>query len=256
MSRPRGRTTGLSRGRRLVIDFLHFCSPDTTVAVERRVNLAELVAARAVADPRPGWFSVLLKAFGLASRVAPELRTSLLTFPYARLYEHAESTALVTVERQLDGGPVVLTYPLRRPEAKSLVEIDSELGRLRTVPLGEVRAFRTALALLRLPRPVRRGLMWLALCTRGGWRDRYCGTFCASNVVPLGGALTFALSPHTMFFGPAPVEANGDTVLRVFFDHRATDGAPVARALVAVEQALRGPVLDELRALGTLRAVG
>ena len=31
------------------------------------------------------------------------------------------------------------------------------------MPLGEVRAFRTALALLRLPRPVRRGLMWLAL---------------------------------------------------------------------------------------------
>lgn len=249
MARTRGRSIGLSRGRRLVIDYLHFCSPGTTVAVERRVNLTELVAARAVVDPQPGWYAVLLKAYGLAAGTAPELRRSLLTFPWLRLFEDDRATALVTVERELDGEPAVFTYPLRRPGIKSIVEIDAELDALRTAPLDAVKPFRRALRLLRYPRPVRRLLMWLALRTSGSWRERYAGTFAASNVVPAGADLTFALAPHTMFFAPARIEPNGDTVLRAFFDHRATDGAPAARALMAVEAALRGPVLAELRAL-------
>lgn len=249
MGRPRGRTIRLSRGRRLVADYLHFSNPTTTVVVERRVNLAEVAATRVEATPRPGWYSIFLKAYALAAHSEPDLRRSLLTFPFARIYEHAETTAMVAVERELDGAPTVFTYPLRRPESKPLIDIDAELGRLRTAPLHEVRAFRRALALLRLPRPIRHALMWLALRARGSWRDRYYGTFAASNVAPAGGALTLALCPHTTFLAPAPVEADGSTTLRVFFDHRVTDGAPVARALVAMEEALRGSILDELRAL-------
>ena len=257
MARSRGRTLALSRGRRLVMDFLHFCAPHATIAVERRTNLGELAAARALADPKPGWYAILLKAYGLAALAVPDLRRSLLTFPYKRLYEHNHSTALVTVERELDGMPAVFTYPLRRPEGKSLTEIDAELGRLRTVPFPEIRCFRHALWILRFPRPVRRALVWLALRVRGGWRERYFGTFTASNIVPAGGALTLALGLHTTFFAPAPVEVDGSTKLRVFFDHRVTDGAQVARALVAVEAALRGPILAELRALARpLKATG
>jgi hypothetical protein len=233
----------------LVADYLYFSNPATTVVVERRVRMPEVAAARAAADPRPGWYSILLKAYALAARTVPDLRRSLLTFPYFRLYEHAESTAMVAVERVLDGENAVFTYPLRRPESKSLADIDSELGWLRTAPLAEVGAFRRSLRLLRLPRPLRRALMWLALRVRGRWRDRFYGTFAASNVAPAGGALTLALCPQTSFLAPAPVEADGSTTLRVFFDHRVTDGAPVARALVAMEEALRGPILDELLAL-------
>ncbi|MBY0456927.1 MAG: hypothetical protein K2V38_06290 [Gemmataceae bacterium] len=257
MGRPRGRSLGLSRGRRLVIDYLHFCHAPSTVAVERRVNLAELAAARAQAVPKPGWLSVLLKGYGLAARAAPEFRRSLLTFPFTRIHEHDEPTALVTVERELDGEPAVFTYPLKHPDRKSIPDINAELNWLRAAPLGEVKPFRKAVWLLGYPRPVRRALMWLALKVRGSWRERYAGTFAVSSVVPAGGDLTFAQAPHTLFFAPARIEPNGDTTLRVFFDHRVTDGAPAARALAAVEHALCGPVLSELRALAPgLKAAG
>jgi hypothetical protein len=242
----RGRTLPLCRTRRLVMDFLHFSHPTTTIAVERHADLADVAAARAAADPCPGWYAILLKAYALAAREVPDLRRSLLTFPWLRLYEHAESTALVTVERDVDGAPAVLTYPLRRPEAKSLAEIGAELEHARTAPVREVTAFRRALFLSRVPRPIRRLLLWLALRVTGRWRERYFGTFTASSVAPAA-ALTLALGPHTTFFAPAAVCPDGRTTLRVFFDHRVTDGAPVARALVAVEGALHGPILRELR---------
>jgi hypothetical protein len=171
MGSDRGRSLGLPRARRLVLDWLHFCRPAAVIALERRVCFPEVAAARLAAGPRPGWYAVLLKAYGLAAVAVPDLRRSLLTFPYTRVFEHASSTALVTVERELDGFPAVFTYPLRRPEAKSLPEIDAELARLKTVPLDEDRAFRRALTLLRLPRPLRRAVMWLGLNVRGSWRQ-------------------------------------------------------------------------------------
>jgi hypothetical protein len=249
MGSARGRSLGLPRARRLVLDWLHFCRSTSTIALERTIRMPEVAAARMAAEPRPGWFAVLLKAYGLAAVAVPDLRRSLLTFPTARLYEHAFSTALVTVERDLDGDPAVFTYPLKSPESKSLTEIDAELASLKTVPLDEVRAFRRALTLLRLPRPLRRAVMWLGLYARGSWRQRHFGTFTASNVAPAGADLVHGLTMLTSFLSPAAVAADGTTILRLFVDHRVVDGAPAARGLVAMEDALRGPILAELRAL-------
>lgn len=249
MGSARGRSLGLPRARRLVLDWLHFCRPAATIALERTIRIPEVAAARLAAEPRPGWFAVLLKAYGLASQTVPDLRRSLLTFPTTRLFEHTVSTALVTVERELDGMPAVLTYPLKSPEAKSLSEIDAELARLKTVSLDEERAFRRALGLLRLPRSLRRAVMWLGLYVRGSWRQRHFGTFTASNVAPAGADLIHGLTMLTSFLSPAAVGADGTTTLRLFVDHRVVDGAPAARGLVAMEEALRGPILAELRAL-------
>lgn len=249
MGSPRGRSLGLPRARRLVLDWLHFCRPVATIAVERVIHIPEVAAARLAADPRPGWFALLLKAYGLAAVAVPDLRRSLLTFPTTRLFEHACSTALVTVERELDGEPAVFTYPLKRPETKSLMQIDAELGRLKAAPLENVRAFRRALMLLRLPRPLRRAVLWLGLSVRGSWRQRHFGTFTASNVTPVGADILHGLSMLTSFLVPVTVEADGATTLRILVDHRVVDGAQAARGLVAMEAALRGPVLAELRAL-------
>ncbi|HYH66282.1 MAG TPA: hypothetical protein VD866_16440 [Urbifossiella sp.] len=249
MGSAHGRSLGLPRARRLVLDWLHFCRPTATITLERSIRIPEVAAARVAADPRPGWFAVLLKAYGLAAQAVPDLRRSLLTFPTSRLYEHGSSTALVTVERELDGDPAVLTYPLKSPESKSLVEIDAELARLKTVPLDEECAYRRALLLLRLPRPLRRAVMWLGLSVRGSWRQRHFGTFTASNVAPAGAGLVHGLTMLTSFLSPAVVDADGTTTLRLFVDHRVIDGAPAARGLVAMEAALRGPILAELRSL-------
>ncbi|MBA4063162.1 MAG: hypothetical protein C0501_05510 [Isosphaera sp.] len=244
-----GRVLRLSRGRKLVQDWLHFSRRSETVAVERAVSLPEVAAARLAADPRPGWFAVLLKAYALAALAVPDLRRSLLTFPRLRLYQHDGSTCQVTVEREVDGEPAVLTYPLHRPEAKPLPELHAELARLRTAPLDEVESFRRALRLVRYPRPVRRFVMWLGLYVRGWWRQKFFGTFTASNISRAGADPVLGYSMLTSFLLPAAVSADGATTLRVFFDHRVADGAVVARALAAMEDALRGPILAELRAL-------
>jgi hypothetical protein len=249
MGSARGRSLGLPRARRLVLDWLHFCRPTATIAVERRISIPDVAAARLAADPRPGWFAVLLKAYGIAAAAVPDLRRSLLTFPYTRVYEHTESIASVTVERDLDGDPAVFTYRLRRPEEKALPEIDAELARLKTVPLEDVRPFRRALTLLRLPRPLRRAVMWVGLNVRGPWRQRYFGTFTASSVAPAGADLVHGLTMLTSFLSPATVAADGTTTLRLFVDHRVVDGAQAARGLLAMEAALRGPIHAELRAL-------
>ena len=235
--------------RRLVLDWLHCCRPSAVIALERTIHIREVAGARLAAVPRPGWFAILLKSYALAALTVPDLRRSLLTFPYPRVFEHAFSTAAVTVERQLDGDTAVFTYPLRRPETKSLNEIDAELERLKTVPLDEERAFRRALTLVRLPRPLRRALMWLGLNIRGSWRQHHFGTFTASNVAPAGAELIHGLTMLTSFLSPGTIAADGTATLRLFVDHRVVDGLPAARGLVAMEAALRGPILAELRAL-------
>jgi hypothetical protein len=47
----------LSLPRRLIADFLHFAAKVPTVPVERRLDVAAVAAARAVASPRPGSWS-------------------------------------------------------------------------------------------------------------------------------------------------------------------------------------------------------
>ncbi len=46
MSQPRGRNLRLSLPRRFVCDLLHFAQQVPTVPVQRRLNLAAVVAAR------------------------------------------------------------------------------------------------------------------------------------------------------------------------------------------------------------------
>lgn len=248
-----GQTLRLSRGRRMVIDWLHFSRAAAPVTVERVVRIPEVAAARLAANPRPGWYPVLLKAFALAAVRVPDVRRSLLTFPYARLYEHAGSVAAVTAERELDGEPAVLVFQVRRPEEMPLTEIDARFQQAKTAPLKEVAAFRRALRLLRLPRPVRRLAWWLGLRVSGAWRERHFGTFAASSVVGAGGTLVNPLAPLTTLFTFGPVGPDGLVVLRLVFDHRVMDGVPAARALVETEAALRGEVLAELRALAPAR---
>src|SRR6266568_3726673 len=125
MPLPRGRSLKLSRGRRLIADIMHFSRDVPQVTVERIAHIPEVVLAREAASPRPGWYPVLLKAFALAAMKVPELRRSLLTVPYSRLYEHACTVANVAIERELDGEPVVLAFHVREPERQSLLDIDA-----------------------------------------------------------------------------------------------------------------------------------
>jgi len=249
MSLPRGRTLALTRGRRWVGDLMYFSRSVPQVAVERAVRIPEVAAARDAADPKPGWYPVLLKAVALAAAAVPDLRRSYLSFPYVRLYEHACSVAAVAVERELDGEPAVLVFQVRQPEATPLGAIDARFRRAKSAPLAAVAEFRRFLLLSRLPRPLRRFVWWLGLRVSGGWRQKFWGTFGATSVATAGGTLVAPIAPLSVVFTFGPVAADGSVLLRLVFDHRAMDGVAAARGLVETENALRGPILAELRAL-------
>src|SRR5580704_11289904 len=86
MPQPHGRSLPLSLPRRFIGDLVHFGRQVPTVPVERRMNVATLVAARQVASPRPSWCAIFTKAYGFVAAAWPELRRAYLAFPWPHLY--------------------------------------------------------------------------------------------------------------------------------------------------------------------------
>lgn len=249
MPLPRGRAVPLSRSRSMVLDVLYWARDVHLIMVERTISIPDVVAAREAASPKPGWYPVLIKSYALACMNQPELRRSLLTFPYWRLYEHACTVASVTCERVVDGQPTVLLFQVREPERTPLIEIHERFQRVKHDPLEAIPNFRRLLRMSRMPWPVRRlvgnaGLFW-----SGRWREKYAGTFTASSTLAGGAALTLPCTALSAAFTFDAVQPDGSLTLRLACDHRVMDGMAAARGLAETERMLRGPVLDELRSL-------
>jgi hypothetical protein len=225
---------------------MRFSQQVPAVTVERRVNLAALVAARQGCTPRPAWAVVFAKAFALVARSHPALRRSYMAFPRARLYEHPYSTVAVNVERQLPDEAVVVQCLVRRPDARPLAELDGIVRSYQVEPLGRLRWYRRAVAMSRVPWPVRPLLWWGALNVFGRRRCHNFGTFGVSTVAAQGAGLLHLIPVLTSMLHYGLIDEAGDLDLRFTFDHRVMDGAAAARALVGIDQALHGPVLREL----------
>jgi len=244
-----GRYIPLSRPRRFVTDLVHFARKVPTVPVERRMNLAPLVAARQAAVPRPGWCPIFTKAYAIVAAAHPELRRAYLTFPTPHLYEHAFSIASVAVERRLGDENAVLFVPLRKPNEKNLLDLHAELQRAKESPVEQISAFRRLLRLSGLPRPLRRMIWWIGLNTWGRKRAHYFGTFGVSVYAGLGAASLHPLSPLTTALNYGVIDEHGVVDVRVIYDHRVMDGATVARALADLERVLKCEILAELQQL-------
>ena len=54
------------------------------------------------------------------------------------------------------------------------------------------------------------------------------------------------MSPLTTTLTFGPIDDAGDVCVKIIYDHRVLDGAYVARRLQDLEDALHGPVLEEL----------
>src|SRR5437016_2720276 len=101
MGEPFGRTLALSAPRRFICDLLHFARKVPTVPVQRRMNIAPLMAARAQAKARPSWCALFTKGYAAVAAARPELRRAYLSFPWPHLYEHSISVASIGIERRL-----------------------------------------------------------------------------------------------------------------------------------------------------------
>src|SRR5439155_20927972 len=170
-------TLPLTTSRRLIGDLLHFARAVPTVPVQRRMNVADLVEARARATQRISWCAIFTKAFARAAAQTPELRRAYLSFPWARLYEHPFSIATVTVERLYQGENATFFAHLNAPETKTLLALDTKLRQYKTEPIESIPYFRRSLAIGRLPGWLRRPGWWYLLNAYGPWRSLVAGTF-------------------------------------------------------------------------------
>ena len=246
MTKSTGRTVPLSPGRRFICDMMHFGQRIPAIPIEKRMCLAPVVAARAVLAAKPGWCAILLKAYATAAAAMPELRRMYMPFPWARLYEHHKNVASLSVERFVDGEPVVLIAKIRAPEEVPLPVLQQAITALKTSPVDHIPSFRRILKISRLPAFLRRPLWSWGLYTSGPRRAAYAGTFGLSTVAGFGSSLQRLISPAATVLTYSPIDEHGHLNICVTFDHRVIDGAVAARALAAMEQALLGPLRHEL----------
>ncbi|MDX0839584.1 hypothetical protein GOD96_27065 [Sinorhizobium medicae] len=243
----RGRALKLSASRRLVGDLMRFSMKVPRVSVQRRMQLGPLLKARASLETRPSWTALFLKGYALLAQETPELRRAYVKFPKPQLYEYPGSVASIAHEREYEGERVVLLTTIKNPERRSIAELGALMQAARTSPVLEVKEFRRALKIARLPGPIRWLLMWLGL-NIGRQRARRFGTFQLSVYSGLGAESLNPLTPLTSLLNYGPIDVDGGVAVRIHYDHRVMDGANVARALERFERILNGEVTTELEA--------
>jgi hypothetical protein len=243
----RGTVRKITLPRRLVADLMHASLGVPFVSLARPLHIRALQEARAQAAQRPGWAAIFVKAFALVAKEEPVLRTLYVKWPMPAFYELPRSVAMVAIARVEGGQDCVLPQKVAAPDEMPLAEVDALIRHAKEAPIDEVPAFRKILRTTRLPLPLRR-LFWAVGLNFGRQRANYFGSFGVTSVAAYGAGQLHAISPgpFVLSYGVEKPDQTIDVVLR--WDHRITDAAPMARALIRLEQVLNGEIAAELRA--------
>jgi hypothetical protein len=249
MPQPRCCRRPLSLGRRILCDYTHFGQGSHRAAAERLMRLADVVAARRVARPRPSWGAIMTKAFALAARNHPQMRQAYFSFPWGHIGEYDGQIASVITVRRIGDEDVLLLAPLVNPEGQSLADLDRRLRRYNEEPLENFGIFREALRISRLPLLLRRLLWWLALNVVPSRRARHFGTFGVTTMSPFGAKTLEVPSLWTALLHYGAISEAGEVPVGLAFDHRLVDGAVVGFTLMEMEQVLHRQIVAELRTM-------
>lgn len=247
MVHPTGKTLRLSAPRTFITDLARVAREVPSVPIERRMNVASLTEAREVADPRPGWCAIFIRAYSLVAARWPELRRAYISFPWPRLYEHPINMATVAIERRVQGEDAVLFAQLRAPEHQSVAAIEAYLRHCKEAPLENIGFFRRILTVSRLPRPLRWLIWWIGYHASGRNRAKHIGTYGVSVISGHGAQALRLICPLTTALDYGIIDDNGEVDVRLTIDHRVLDGATAARVLADMEQVLNLEVLAELQ---------
>jgi hypothetical protein len=248
-SPTRGRKIAISPARRMVHELLHHSKKVPSLPLSKSLSLQELVEARQLSDPRPSWFAIFMKAYGLTAIKNPVLRRCYVPYLFEHYYEHPHSECSVLVEREWEGETVVLGAKVRAPENQTFASIDEAIKRFKSDPVLEVSSFRQVLRLGRLPGFVRRFTFWQSLYLSGYSKSKRFGTFMMSSLGNLGVEQHHPLTPLSTYFTFGPISNTGEVVIKIIYDHRIMDGGTVARCLNDLESILKSHVLDEIKEL-------
>jgi hypothetical protein len=249
-----GRNLPLSVPRRLISDMMDLSRDVAAIPMERRMALGRLVHARELAETRVGWCAIFTKAYALVCARRPELRRAYLNFPWPRLYEHSANIATIAVERRVGDEDGVFFMPIADPDRRPLLVLDAYLRRCKEDTLDAITWFREALKFGRLPRPLRRAILWWRTQVSGPRRAYYLGTFGVSVTAGLGATQLSLRSPVTTVLHYGQFDRQGELDVRITFDHRVLDGGTVARAMADLEAVLLNEILAELDGLRLARA--
>lgn len=244
-----GHRLGLSLPRRFICDLMHASRDVPIITFERRMNLAEVVAARKRVDPAPAWVLLFTKAYSAVAARHPELRRAYLSTPWPHLWEADESVASVAVARDYHGEEGVFFGFIRGAEKQPLSELVALLEEWKTKPVDEVRAFRRQMKYSRLPLPLRRFLWWYATSWSGWIKAKNFGTFGVSLTGASGGTARNLIGPLAVAINTGVIQEDGTVDVALHFDHRVFDGLPASRALEGMEAYLRGEIVSELAPL-------
>lgn len=238
-----------SLGRRMMAD-LSWASlriPRCVMTARLRIPRAQTARA-ALPAPRPPWTTLFLKGFGLAAEPHPALRRCHATLPWPRMLELDHAIGCVVLEREHEGESALSIARLPRCHAIPLPELAQRLTQAKSAPSAEARSFRQFRRFARLPWPLRRFLLRLGIAT-GGPVVLYGGTFAISALGERGVTILDSVSVLPIFLSYGPISPEGEVDVTLSFDHRVMDGADGADALRGLEEALEGPVTDELLGL-------
>ena len=217
------------------------------VSLRRKLDIRELLQARAEAAQPPGWAAIFVKAFGLVAKEQPVLRTLYARWPWPHFYELPRSIGMVAIARVHQGEDCVLPQKICLEEdPQPLTEIDRLIRLAKDAPVDEIGAFRKMLRAAAAPMPLRR-LVWAFGLTVLRQRANYFGSFGVTSVAAYGAGQLHALSPgpFVLSYGVEKPDHTIDVVLR--WDHRITDAALMARMLNRLEQMLNSEISAELR---------
>jgi len=240
-------TIPLSLPRKWIGDLLHFARKVPSLPVQRTMELASLAAIRDQCARKPSWPAIFLKAYAVVCQEIPELRRSYLARPYARLWQHAESTASVAITRRYRNEDAVFFIKIPAPETRSIRELDDLLRMHREAPIESVGSYRRLIRTTRCPRWLRRAIWSIGLNWSGNVRRKFFGTFGMSVYSSTGSDSLHPISPLTTLINYGPISGTGSVPVRIVYDHRVMDGPVVAASLRRLEACLVTSVLEELR---------
>jgi hypothetical protein len=240
--------TRLSKYRRATIEVLRLGAQVPLITAQRRMSLQRVAAARAARPPAPPWPAIFVKAYALLAQETPVLRQAYFRYPWPRLHQYPFSDAAVAVERIIEGESFVYPLIVHNAEGYPLAELAEMLRHAKTGDLAAMEVFRYAERIVALPLPLRRLAHWIGYNVPS-YRRHFFGTFGLTTVASEGGELLNLVSPLATVLSYGPFTEGWGIDVRLMFDHRVVDAAPIARALTRLEHLLNGAVADEVEQL-------
>jgi hypothetical protein len=241
----RGTPKPIPLPRRFIFDLMQASNDVPLITLRRTLQLPKLAAARAQTAGPPGFAALFAKAFSLIARDEPILRTVYACWPWPQFYQLPQSVAMIAVARKDHGTDCVLMMKLAAADEISLREACDIISHAKTAAICDVAAFRKIMRVTRLPWPLRR-LAWRFALSIGRQRANHFGTFAISSVAAFGPGELHPIGPgpYIVSYGVMAPDASIDVVFR--FDHRLADAAMASKTLTRLEQALNGPIANEL----------